>query len=719
MGSGRIYFDQSANRYFVDMTVRTSAFYDATDDENLWREAFTIASRYLFEATHGQAQIGKIRFIANGPGLGNADAVLIKSINNSSTQANYHRELDSQELVGAMTLTTVAMKFPMEIAHEIGHFALGLGDEYLLCGAGCSIPSCTRDATTGASLMEFSASKHGVGIEEDPDGNIVSISPLQSNVNQFCFPRTIDAAPHEHMRGVDNATNVQTTQQSQYPGKSCWEVICDGFSKMQQPQYSSSNSSSIQPISWEGSLKTNQFLIALFDFDSDDQENILNSLKPATLAFVNLIAGTGNEFALLKNLQVIRALEVVSTDSNLLRLVDNIKGIEEKSGAESSTFLGLDQFQNAKMAGNRRIIMIAPGDHDVSADSASEFLHSFSEQLEDNFIDLTVLTYGSGDLATALNELETQSPRLTHINYLPFASENYQSFHLQNALAKIYFSETPGLGIVSSKTGRFPTQSIRDVFDHPEEFSDPVDALLLHPQAEGVDHVVSIEEGAQAAYFVLSLADRDDAELILIRPNQEKLGVDSEKVVKSSLTKNVKFFEVQGTDIAGRWIVRVRRNVAANIKERKEIPFQILVAARNGSVNLSTKVQVKGNQVTFSAISTHEKPLDFVNTTVEIYQDEHHEQATGRPPIQTARLRRPVVTDRNGRQIEVSSGRMFAQTTLQPGNYFAVFECTNVGHAIHANNPKMHLVGFDGPIDQPRIPPFTRMQQRYFTVKGN
>jgi hypothetical protein len=132
---------------------------------------------------------------------------------------------------------------------------------------------------------------------------------------------------------------------------------------------------------------------------------------------------------------------------------------------------------------------------------------------------------------------------------------------------------------------------------------------------------------------------------------------------------------------------------------------------------LKADIQVDGNSIEFTSITIHDSPLDGVDTKVDVYLA--NEYGKGTAPLTSVVLRNEKIqtNERSDETIEISSGIQSGQTELIPGEYVAIFTSRNVGDAVHANNTKLHPIGFSTPLDQPLIPAFTRVQKRFFSVQ--
>jgi hypothetical protein len=725
---GEIKFDTVAQRHFIKL--KAVARYDATSDLEMWQKSFSLASQYLFDATKGQVQIKEVAFVNNGTMHNSYDVKLTpdNGANDHSRSWNYdNRQLDSIELAKSQ-LTWWAMTEPLELAHELAHIAFGLVDEYWSNAGLPATPLCTKDAGSGASIMEF-ASRYGIVLTRTQGGPVTQSGPLNNlPITQFCYPATNPGHNYEHMHG-NQGYGCRTDLVSTIQCKSCWEIIDDNFTEIVIPQFSGAVVGSHDSIDWIESKNNTKTTVAVFGIGRLGELGVIKNVKESLLGRLKILVGNGDELSIVAQLPsgaFVRNMDEISP-AELDGLVNSILTLEDSNNGGDLSLFGSNQFESEAQSAHQSLILVLPGDETTSGPEAREFFLEFGEALEEISVDMTVLTYGDGELASILKEVHGETRRIRHIHV---SAENSQigNFHVQNILNRLYFEDSPGLGIVSTIRGEIPVDSARDLLDIPDAYDHPVDALLLHPQAEGIDFPAYIESGATSAYFMLSLADDDEAEFTLLNPSGEPVNADSNNVIRSNADGNVKFLEV-GEPLEGRWIIRVRRKLGADIENRKSVPFEILVGARNPALIADAKIQIREDVAEFQAYAEFENRLDFVDYKVELYNKSDWER--GLAPVNTLILNRERVQrfpisrateldeePPKPNKIAVSSGVFVGKQKLNDGDYIAVFTVTNHGQAVFANNPGKQTMGFESMKNQPAVPPFTRTYQIAFTVSA-
>jgi hypothetical protein len=133
---------------FIKLPGRFDLFvsFEYDPDENnvaQWRRCFEHASKLIFDATHGQMQIGKIVYSVHRSGAESADAWILFKEGLSGHIGGRLGEIQSH-----MKICQDEKLRPYVIVHELGHYALHLGDEY--DGLMGSAPVCTKDASCHA-----------------------------------------------------------------------------------------------------------------------------------------------------------------------------------------------------------------------------------------------------------------------------------------------------------------------------------------------------------------------------------------------------------------------------------------------------------------------------------------------------------------------------------------------------------------------------------------
>lgn len=205
----------------AELDLVVSFRYNATDvQKNDWRNLLEWASNMLFEATEGQVRLGKIVYGNNLAAEKAADIWL----HDTSITASAHSGgvgLGAWEVHIELGLDTLGQPGappqagkPGQAVHELGHHALGLGEEY--------DPHCMPDLATaeaaGACIMQYGSRS----IERNLDGS-ASWSPFAPPITEFCHGN------HE-TAGVTHQSLINN-------GQSCAETVVYSNVAAMTPRY--------------------------------------------------------------------------------------------------------------------------------------------------------------------------------------------------------------------------------------------------------------------------------------------------------------------------------------------------------------------------------------------------------------------------------------------------------------------------------------------------
>lgn len=716
MGSGRVYFDSVSSRYLVDLSV--VAKYNVTTDLALWEESFKVASAYLFEATKGQMQLGKIGVLTVDCGVSDDDVRLTSSTAHSEAVDYWiWRTKNSKKMKGFVELTQIAKVQPLETTHEMGHYVVGLMDEYISSGSN-RYRVCTKKPESGACIMEH-AYNHGVILHESESGAITSTDPSVP-VTDFCFPSTTPVQPYDHLYCNNGAGGCSVNAQQTAHEKSCWDTFVAHFGHFEIPPHDSSPTQTLNPIDWFLRSKPKKCSLAIFGSESlKANGNTFLQIQNALIAWIKFVGSSDSSIAIVKDQSpnsFIRDMAPLATQDDVQQLVELVKSeFQNGNSQESPPFAGIDQFDDNQMGSYQSLILIVPGNGSFSSKPIQEFVNDLYETVESKFISLFVITIGNGELATELKKSSSLSPRVNHFA-LPNPSNNFVGNHAQHLLVESYFLESQSHGVVANSTGRLPKFSITDI----DSEAMPVDEdssngnrrqLFLHPQSEGFDFPILIEESAEEAFFVASFSTDEQIEFTLIRPDGRPV-TDSADILPN---EKIKHFHVIGEGIAGRWIMRLRRIGPGLDGDRNAIPYHLIAAAVNSKIKVSTEVSITGDLVNFECATLFDSPLDFVDAKVDVFKLEDF--GINPDPIRSVVLRRETAQNIDKDQrVEISTGRQSGSTSLGPGDYVAVFYVANSGQAVFANNSDHQIIGYNLPEDIGAIPAFRRTTKKYFSV---
>lgn len=681
MGHGYTTFQTGC--YFINLMV--TARYDATiaqstlsaSDIERWRSSFELASKMLFEATEGQMQLGRLYFSNDAPYSAETDIHLHNTSGNSSTT------LPHSTFYGRVDLREHVRNEPLVIVHELGHYVITLRDEYVVdyIGTASVRRRCQNDPSTHECPMEFA---RGFGLLLDNTGVPSGTQPTNI-VNRFCHSN--------HVANFDNS------QQSIH-GQSCWETMAKVYENIVLPN-GHPLPNELQDVEWIETNSASRYALVISSSAGFGIPAVERAIKAATKEWVYRMLVSGDQFFLtLGAAGFIGPMQNVDAEAagKLFAAIDQ----SNLNASENGEVLRLatEQFPDA-LGAFQRLVLLAPGNSSLSIDG-------LDFNLPEKRLGLLTRTYGVGEIDEQLSRLSTNNKWIQHAGF-PIADQEQSlyAFGLQNELIELYFSSTPGFGIVEMQLIRLPAAEARHFVPAAEgllSFQDqPV--INLEPREMGVDFPVWIEHGAEAVTFLLSQPKADEYDLTLLAPNGNDL---HQAHPHSSL--DVVSFDLSG-NVSGRWILRVRRRRAGD-----STPFCLLAAVRNRSLGTSSNVKVHGQTVRFRFLCEQKYALDCVDTSVEIYRLLPDAQAPG-DVVKTITLSRErVVGSQSPQLVEVSTGWFEAETQLPPGSYIAVFRARNHGQASYASNPGGIVNGEIATFPFESIPPFSRIVRQRFQV---
>ena len=680
MGKGSIHFDLVSHRYLIDLAV--TADYDTVGlgHKLRWRRSFEFASSLLFGATGGRMQLGKLFFVNNGTPTSDDDIILLNMSGDSQTTD------PTQPFSGQISLMLHVMNEPVCTVHEIGHYVGTLGDEYL----GTS-RVCQNNLATHQCIMEFS---RDFGLQLDDCGEIAKVQPSQV-VNQFCF------TGHPHVPLPLPTNNGQEFKHRQ----SCWKTLKTVYPKLALPTRVPIVKT-IQPLQWVELSSILKFAIAIPPNPAFASLPVARAMKNAVKEWVNRLATTGDQLALLMGSQgLIQPMHAIAPEEvkQLHKLIDATvlgEGKAQRMVIRDAT----DQF-HGELATYQRLLLVAAGD---SRDNA----RSLPSTLAEKRVALVATTVGLGALVDQLEELEESSKWVTQQN-LPVSKAELPkyAYSLQNELIESYFYNFPGYGIVDLRWGSLPATPHAAFPIAPGKGSgtNPKGGLdvFLQLGAAGIDFPVWVEQDAHSLAFLLSEPDAADIEMSLLTP-------DGETVYPVPVRTGLPIHAFDRTqNINGQWIVRLRRKKAGT-----KLPFFFIAAVNNRKLRTATRIEISPTRnVHFRLQAIHTFPIDYVDVVVDVLRlapDETNDGEVYRSvPLRRARALNPLTQ----KMTEASSGLYRGEVQLEPGNYVALFRARNHGQALYASNPDGVMGGNIVSYKRKPIPPFARVVRQRFQVK--
>lgn len=378
-GTGRINADGS-----MDFSVNFRYVPSPADIAGL-ENALRNASNIICDATDGQARFGTIHITAGSAGEDAADMWVFADGARSGT--GFFPNGSAFGTLGAhINLFQGAINGDV-IAHELGHFAFGLGDEYdeqCRFGGPCGIGACSGSAD---ELMEQSGNSSELCTAANHD-------LLQGN-NVSCFTATActtngPCTDGDCMTNWNTTTNrFEKTQQSQvHPGLSCWETIHQNYPAVFTVPAGLPNNAPPPaatcgvPVIIEDIVGSDQVMLFIdrsgsmsTPMDATDPASItrLDFAKAAARAFIDLKAGSGAQVGLVsfeaspvlnRNLA-----DLATADANPFKAT--VDGLAAGGNTAIGTALNASifPFQAALTAGRTRsAYLLSDGENNTGAD---------------------------------------------------------------------------------------------------------------------------------------------------------------------------------------------------------------------------------------------------------------------------------------------------------------------------------------------------------------
>lgn len=713
MGTGRIYFDSGQSRYFVDLSI-TGRYTLPPGDLLLWEASIRKASDYLFAATKGKMQLGKIGLLPYSPTATTDDIKLTaETAEHSATYDFPNTRLPDQssfDNLALIKLTQIAKNHPLEITHELFHYVVSLADEYVNKTQG----KCTGDPGTGACIMEYAAD-HSVTLETD--GVTVTTIPCASDeVTQLCFPAN---------SGFAVKHNPGNYQQDVHK-KSCWETLHEFYPSVPVPA-SPQVKTMAAPIAvdWFERQLIRRVAVVVYGTSRLQQLGLLEPLQRSLLAQIEYLAGSKTEFYLYIDgtPPLDLAFELVpESKSTRFREIQQAIVTLNNGVRESTPIYQLDPFELETVAGWQTLSLVIPDDTETEFDKT--FFRDLVGRLEDQFVDLRVVTAGAGNFFLNFENLAPAGNRTSVFRNPPHVDTEVAKLRFQGSLLENMLEETPGLDFVATRTGYLPKASYVALQDKTEvkDLNPSMPALRLHPHFEGYDVPVLVEYGAKQLHvWVNQLTDVIGMEILdpKLRVVKSNLDVPAKRDLSAigSLTFD------KGLE-PGRWIIRLLRRFTSAEQPPQNHPFELLVATENPDLVLFADVIQAGNQqvriqayVEFAATGV----VDQVVATAKFYDLARYgidvepvASAVLSPTTQTETI--PETKDEQFTS-GVSTGFYQSLLQLEPGDYLGEIEVRSTGESVLANNPKKRL--FESPwlMEQPLLPAFSRVKRIQVSVK--
>jgi hypothetical protein len=564
-------------------------------------DAFQRASDVLADATDGQLRFGNISIvnaeIINGeivPGASNAADVWINPgkgraytylgvYGSRGRHINLYYDSD-------FSLVDNSDDPAYTIAHEFGHAALGLGDEYesrFGFDAECADPSL-EDPTLSFCLMDGFDKRGGGG-----DG-----LGFNWTLNEFCIK-----ANHDPDRDTD--------QSSVNSNKSCWETIATDTKWAAKvpaglPEDSPPPS---QPVNFMiGSGELHVILVV------DRSGSMLSSermefAKRSARMFINRL-NIGDSVGVIdfdEKITVTFPLTRISNESVKAAAIRAIEGLKPRGSTDigDSLLAALGQLTSqSQRSCNEIIVLLTDGDHNEGTDPIS-VIPKIQEQR------VSTLTVGLGtSLSVSGERILSTIAKETGGRFFRAGS----SFELLGLSFFLTVETTGWWGLLGHA---------------PEKIS----------SGQTKEKDLLVESGARSATFALSIADSKDTLIMSLRSPS---GITISETTNSPNIKffaepNSKRFDVNSPE-AGIWKIIATAGAITNgqielLALAENDGTQLTVSARNGTVTFPEEVQIEasltsgGFNVVGAAVSGTVNLPDGTKRNISLFDDGKPEHA--------------------------------------------------------------------------------------------
>ncbi|MEO6038142.1 MAG: VWA domain-containing protein, partial [Saprospiraceae bacterium] len=196
------------------------------------RNALVAANLIICDATDGQLRFGTIRITAGAAGEDEADIWVYAEPGRSGVSFRFDGR--SFGTLGAHVTLFQGGIDGGTIAHELGHLAFGLGDEYdeqCRWGGPCGIGPCFDAAGDNLMMQSGNQSELCVAGNHDPrQGNAACPTTV------LCTGMGPCTDPNCALNWNSTTIRFELTQQSQiHPGLSCWETLDQNYTAQINP----------------------------------------------------------------------------------------------------------------------------------------------------------------------------------------------------------------------------------------------------------------------------------------------------------------------------------------------------------------------------------------------------------------------------------------------------------------------------------------------------
>jgi hypothetical protein len=382
------------------------------------RNALIDANNIICDATDGQFRFGTIRFTAGAAREDEADIWIYAEGGRSGV--SFFTNGASFGTLGSHIVLYQGGITGGTIAHELGHLAFGLGDEYneqCRWGGPCGLGPCF-DAG-GDHLMMQSGDQSELCVAANHD---LLMGNAACPPGELCAGRGPCTAGDCNIRWNSATNRFETTQQELiHPGLSSWETLEQNYPAQTTPPVGLPNAARPAgcgtPAFIEEVTGTDQIMLfidrsgsmsARINGGDPDSETRMDFAKAAARAFVNLRAGTGAKIGLVSFDDVAtlerNIIDLSAADAPTLQTT--IDGLSPRgmTAIGDALLAAVFPFQAAAAGGNRTAFLLSDGQNTAGSDPRTA-----AQSLENQGVRIFTVPVGDAADRTLLSDISAAS----------------------------------------------------------------------------------------------------------------------------------------------------------------------------------------------------------------------------------------------------------------------------------------------------------------------
>lgn len=669
-----------------------------------WRNVLFWSSNALAEATDDRMRLGRLIFVNNSGATDEADIWIHPPPPTpppgSATYSGAYGALLTKQLGMHIELKGLTKQLVCQVVHELGHYALGLGEEYQGPNVGSTDCGGTVGASCGAAnnacVMEFG----NAGLELTGAGGFSAWGAS----TEFC-------SPGNHDPDGDTEQACLTKSPGNPAGQSCWETIAANYPDVTVPTPPVATVPNNPPqhagILWEQRTATPQIALALDESGSMQAEAAIDGVKFAAHAWVDMERLIGAQLALVSyDTQPELHLPLTTVDTDAVAQ-DAHDAIKDKLNAFGSTNIwgALDIAAEEIIGGpagvKRRIILFSDGLHnEVPPPDPAAVL----TKLDDNEIIVHAMSFGNNAGRPFIEAIANDTGG--DYRHVDPPADQADAHHVINTELTEWAGECHS-GLLASERPELRPRDIDSAvllkfLEEPFSELDLAAIADLDPESAadaGMHDVeVLVEDGCWRATFVTTSRREHPVVLYVLRPDGSPVLPEPGVFIHGGDDTHF-IYSIEGPE-PGLWRMRARKRILADIET---MPLGMFAFSENPAVSIglagTSHVHEVGEPVELQAQVSFQTSLEGVSAS--------YWPASATTPEEREELSRSLAdAARPGRYR--SSELVFQE----PGSYEFVAQFENDGSAREMQERTLAAIqGVELP--EPYAPPAFRRVKRF------